>query len=243
MTGTNGHTQNPLPDGQPSCREELLEVVAILQELSDDLKERDAKEFFRAKQNALVVKNAEDFFRLALTDNVASWNSRAIHMWETVERLLTKHGNDSKAIVWAHNTHVGDAYATAMRFHDMVNIGQLSRRELGADEVFITGFGTNEGQVNAAKGWGSEMQRMRIPEGISGSFENIFSRMEHEQFYLLFDENDRTHPALGEFRGHRAIGVVYNPEMESGNYVPTILPMRYDAFIFIRETNPLVPVR
>jgi erythromycin esterase len=217
--------------------------VELLQSLSRELSGKDAGKFFRAKQNAWVVRNAEDFFRLAVTDNTGSWNSRATHMWETVQRLLDKHGDDSRAIVWAHNTHVGDADATTMRYQDMVNIGRLSRRDLGRDQVFITGFSTYTGRVNAGSNWGSRMERMRVPEGIDGSYENIFAQLGHKQFYLLFDDKDRNNPLLNEFIGHRAIGVVYNPRQEAGNYVPTILPQRYDALIFIRETNPLQPVR
>ena len=87
------------------------------------------------------------------------------------------------------------------------------------------------------------MERMRIPKGIPGSYEHMFGNFDQEQFYIIFDAEDRTHPAMNEFKGHRAIGVIYDPLQESGNYVPTILPQRYDALIFIRNTNPLVPVR
>jgi erythromycin esterase len=229
--------------GHRSCEEELNNVVELLREISAELRDAGDSKYFRAKQNAIVVKNAEDFFRLAVSGSADSWNSRATHMWESVQRLLNEYGNDSRAIVWAHNTHVGDAGATSMRFQNMVNIGQLSRATLGNDQVFITGFGTFRGRVNAGSSWGSAMQRMRIPEGIDGSYERIFSMVEYDRFYLIFDDEDRNHPGLNQFRGHRAIGVTYNPVQEAGNYVPTILPRRYDAFIFIRETSPLVPVR
>ncbi len=229
--------------GHPSCAGGLQEVVNLLKDLSAKLRAKDASNYFRAKQNAIVVKNAEDFFSLAITDNTGSWNSRATHMWKTVQRLLDEYGKGSKGIVWAHNTHVGDADATPMRYQDMVNIGRMSRRDLGDDQVFITGFGTWAGRVNAGTQWGSRMERMVVPEGIEGSYENIFGQLEYEQFYLVFDEDDREHPLLNQFIGHRAIGVVYNPRHEAGNYVPTLLPHRYDAFIFIRETNPLRPVR
>jgi erythromycin esterase len=229
--------------GHPSCEKELQEVVDLLYGLSPDPGEKGRREFFRAKQNALVVKNAEDFFRLAITDNAGSWNSRATHMWETVRGLLNEYGSSSRAIVWAHNTHVGDAGATSMQYQGMVNIGQLSRGELGRDQVFIAGFGTGTGRVSAGSQWGARMERMQVPEGIEGSLENILSQLNYDRFYLLFDEQDRSHPLLSRFIGHRAIGVVYNPAQESLNYVPTILPQRYDAFIFIRKTGPLQPVR
>ncbi len=229
--------------GHSSCQRALSEVVNLLRALIEEKGASDDKQFFRAKQNALVVKNAEDFFRLAISDNAGSWNSRANHMWLSVQRLLNLYGPDSRGIVWAHNTHVGDSYATSMRFQGMVNIGNLSRSELGSDQVFITGFGTYTGRVNAGSNWGSSMEKMQIPPGIKDSFEDVFSRLEHENFYLLFDEEDRTNELLNQYRGHRAIGVVYNPLHEAGNYVPTILPHRYNAFIFIRNTNPLEPVR
>ncbi len=229
--------------GHPSCEDDLKRVVDIFRELADQVGRDELEDFRKAKQNAYVVKNAEDFFRLAITDNTGSWNSRATHMWETVKRLLSWYGEGSGGIVWAHNTHVGDADATVMRYQDMVNIGKLSREELGIDRVFINGFGTYTGRVNAGSSWGSSMHRMQIPQGIEGSIEYILGQVGHEQFFLIFDQEDRLHPALSEFIGHRAIGVVYNPRQESGNYVPTILPERYDSFIFIRETSPLSPVR
>jgi erythromycin esterase len=229
--------------GHRSCEEGLREVIDLLKAESSRLRSKDGREFFRAKQNAWVVSNAEDFFRLAVLDNRGSWNSRATHMWETVQRLFNEYGPGSRGIVWAHNTHVGDAGATTMRYQEMVNIGMLSRRDLGKENVFITGFGTHHGRVNAGSGWGSEMQIMRVPEGMEGSWENLAGRLGHESFYLVFDEEDRNHPLLNRFIGHRAIGVVYNPRQESGNYVPSILPHRYDAFIFIRETGPLKQVR
>ncbi|TVR72150.1 MAG: erythromycin esterase family protein [Marinilabiliales bacterium] len=229
--------------GHRSCEDDLRNVAGLLTELAQKVDDENIDEFRRAKQNAYVVKNAEDFFRLAVTDNTSSWNSRATHMWETVKRLLSWYGEDARGVVWAHNTHVGDARATVMRYQNMVNIGMLSRQELGHDNVFINGFGTYTGRVNAGSSWGSDMQRMTVPRGMEGSYEYIFGHVDYEQFYLVFDEEDRSKPELNEFRGHRAIGVVYNPRHETGNYVPTILPERYDSFIFIRETSPLSPVR
>lgn len=227
----------------PSCKGGLERIVYLLNESSSSLKKADRKKYFRARQNAYVVKNAEDFYRLAVLDNTLSWNSRANHMWETVKRLYNYHGSDAKAVVWAHNTHVGDASATNMQFHNMVNIGLLSRREFGHEQVFITGFGTYTGSLNAGASWGADMEIMDIPEGVAGSYEEIFSRLDHDRFLIIFDDEDASHPILNQFRGHRAIGVVYDPSGDSGNYVPTILPRRYDAFIFIKNTGPLKPLR
>jgi erythromycin esterase-like protein len=161
-------------------------------------------------------------------------------MWLSVKRLLYFYGTNSKGIVWAHNTHVGDSRATPMYSQSIVNIGSLSRYELGRWRVFIVGFSTNEGQVLAGDSWGSPVEKMQIPSGVKGSYEDILSKLKLHNFYLLFDHKDRKNPWLSQYRKHRAIGVVYNPKNDAlANYVPSILPQRYDAFIFIRHTNPL----
>jgi Erythromycin esterase homolog len=188
----------------------------------------------------LIVKNAEDYYRLAVGNNLASWNSRVQHMWLSVKRLLYFYGANSKGIVWAHNTHVGDSRATSMYLQGVVNIGSLSRYELGRWRVFVVGFSTNEGQVLAGNSWGSTVEKMQIPSGVKGSYEDIFSKLKLHNFYLLFDYKDRKNPWFNQYRKHRAIGVVYNPKNDAlDNYVLSILPQRYDAFIFIRHTNPL----
>jgi Erythromycin esterase homolog len=127
-----------------------------------------------------------------------------------------------------------------MHSQGVVNIGSLSRYELGRWRVFVVGFSTNEGQVLAANSWGSTVEKMQIPSGVKGSYEDILSKLKLHNFYLLFDHKDRKNPWLNQYRKHRAIGVVYNPENDAlDNYVPSILPQRYDAFIFIRHTSPL----
>ncbi len=228
--------------GSVSCREELEAVTRLLEENEAALIEICSDQYFRAVQNSFVARGAEAFYRQAPVDYNASWNSRATHMWHTVQRIAAHYGEDARGVVWAHNTHIGDARATAMGAEGMVNIGSLSRSEGDRDEVIAVGFGTYRGRVAAGSFWGSRMQIMDIPPGIEGSYENIFGNLDLPDFYLIFDDDDRANQALREFRGHRAIGVVYNPAQEVGNYVPTVLPERYDAFIFIRETNELVPV-
>ena len=229
--------------GTVSCEEELKALVGLIAELGRKVGVDKRNEHFRAKQNALVVKNAEDFFRLAVRGGSASWNSRAEHMWFSVKRLFDLYGQNSRGIVWAHNTHVGDARATTMASHGMVNIGSLSRQELGGDNVFITGFGTFRGMVNAASQWGSPMQIMNVPGAHNKSIEVALNQVGKPAFLLLFDETDRAHSLFEQYIGHRAIGVVYNPRNETGNYVPTYFTRRYDSFIFINETNALKPVK
>ena len=229
--------------GIASCEDELNQLVALIAELGRKVGVDKKNEHFRARQNALVIKNAEDFFRLAIHEGPSSWNSRAEHMWLSVKHLFDLYGQNSKGIVWAHNTHVGDARATTMASHGMVNIGSLSRQELGGDNVFITGFGTYRGRVNAGSTWGSPMQIMNVPTAQNGSIEYALNQVNKPAFLLLFDKIDKTHPLFEQYIGHRAIGVVYNPRNEAGNYVPTYFTRRYDSFIFINTTNALKPVK
>ncbi|MFO7720641.1 MAG: erythromycin esterase family protein [Gillisia sp.] len=218
-------------------------LVGLIEELGRKVDVDKKNEHFRAKQNALVVKNAEDYFRLAVRGGAPSWNSRAEHMWVSVKRLLDLYGPNSKGIVWAHNTHVGDARATNMASHGMVNIGSLSRQELGGANVFITGFGTYRGMVNAGSQWGSPMQIMKVPGAHNESIEFALNQVGKPAFLLIFDEIDKAHSLFAQYIGHRAIGVVYNPRNEMGNYVPTYFTQRYDSFIFINKTNALKPIK
>jgi erythromycin esterase len=225
-----------------SCKREMEQLVSLLASLRSTLEQDNEAAYFRAKQNALVVKNAEDYFRLAVLGNNDAWNSRVDHMWLSVKRLFGLYGRDSKGVVWAHNTHVGDASATSMGQHGMYNIGHLSRHEMGEDKVFITGFGTYQGKVNAGSQWGTPMQIMEVPNAIQGSLEHAFMQFDKADFLLVFDDDDRHATFLQQAIGHRAIGVVYNPANEAGNYVPSQFTKRYDAFIFIRETTALTTV-
>ncbi len=228
-----------------NCDPILSEIVAHLEShfarLNPEHEEKTT--WIYQKQNARVVNHAENFFRLAVYQNQDSWNSRVSHMWKTVKMLDQKYGSRAGGIVWAHNTHVGDAAYSAMSQSGMENIGQLSRNEWGNREVFILGFGTYSGKVNAGSQWGSSMQIMQIPEAMEGSIEHLLSHAKTDQFYWIFDDEDRESEWLSTAILNRAIGVVYNPFNESGNYVPTIVPRRYDGFLFVRNTHALKPVR
>jgi erythromycin esterase len=230
-------------EGKNSCEEELRQVVEILRNYGETIDSSEKMAYFRAKQNALVVKNAESFYRLALQNRADSWNSRVDHMWITIQRLLEFYGEKSKGIVWAHNTHVGDSRATTMRAANYNNIGKLSRENLGAENVYISGFGTYRGKVNAGTEWGAPMRIMSVPKAQKGSLDHFLGQVPHEQFYILFNEDDRKAQLLaGNYLGHRAIGVTYNPKRESGNYEPTLPAFRYDALLFFRKTSALKAV-
>jgi len=228
-----------------SCNDKLSAVAEMMEQKYKDADSHDAqkKMLFKQKQNALVLNHAEDFFRLATYQDETSWNSRANHMWQTVQKLFDFYGAEAKGIVWAHNTHVGDARFTAMQDNNMENIGALSRNDWGESEVFIVGFGTCYGLVNAGFQWGTPMQIMEVPVAREGSIESLLCNLSEPDFYLVFDEIIRSMDSLQVFLPNRAIGVVYNPTNEAGNYVPTIFPRRYDAFVFIRETKALTPVK
>jgi erythromycin esterase len=221
-----------------SCTEE---VEALLAEVSGTL-EPGVEETFNIIQNAHVVLNAEAYYQAMVRDSTLSWNIRDTHMADTVDRLVQHFGPDTKVIIWEHNTHIGDARATDMADFGMVNIGQLLRERHGEEDVVLVGFGTYEGTVIAAQAWEAPMQVMEVPPAREGSWEDLFQRTTLGDSLLIMNNLEDEAPFL-EPRGHRAIGVVYNPRYESmGNYVRTVLPQRYDAFIFIAETEALHPL-
>jgi erythromycin esterase-like protein len=205
--------------------------------------------FFNAEQNALVSHNAERYYRTMIRGGPTSWNVRDHHMVETLDRLVAHHGPNAKAIVWEHNTHVGDARFTDMARHGMVNVGQLVREMHGEsptdrDGVMLVGFGTHRGTVIAASEWGEPMERMRMPVAVDGSVEDLMHRATGGDGLFIFDGSDTGGiPGFDAPLGHRAIGVIYDPWSERrGNYVPTIVPRRYDAFVFIEETRAVDPL-
>ncbi|HEX2206278.1 MAG TPA: erythromycin esterase family protein [Longimicrobium sp.] len=225
-----------------SCEEEVVRILTDLRSKGPDYGEEGREAFFNAEQNALVARNAERYYRAMIRGGAQSWNVRDTHMIETLERLLQHHGPDAKAIVWEHNTHVGDARATDMARVGMVNVGSLARERWGG-EVVIAGFASHRGSVIAGSEWGAPMQRMRVPEAREGSWEHVFHQAGAHDRLVMMDEIDDV-PAALDARGHRAIGVVYHPEREAyGNYVPSVLPFRYDAMLYIDHSHALRPLR
>jgi erythromycin esterase-like protein len=227
-----------------SCEKEAVSILTQLRARASELKDDGPDAFFNAEQNALVARNAELYYRTMVRGGAGSWNVRDNHMVETLNRLMTHHGSRAKAIVWEHNTHIGDARFTDMARSGMVNVGQLVRQEHEREGVVLVGFGTHRGSVIAGDEWGAAMQKMSVPEAREGSYEHAMREAGISDSLFLFPhgEADETEN-LREVRGHRAIGVVYDPRTEHwGNYVPTILPGRYDAFMYIEETKALDPL-
>lgn len=229
-------TMNSSVNCEPAISELYETVEAIVNE-DGTLTEEE----FNLLQNATVIANAETYYRTAVRSNSSSWNVRDLHMSGTITRLLEQYGPDSRIVVWEHNTHVGDARATDMADAGMVNVGQLAREEFGEDNVHITGFGTYSGEVIAASGWGERRQVMNVPRARRDSWEWILHQHRPANKIILMaglEENEYYQRRIG----HRAIGVVYDPNRESGNYVPSVLPERYDTFIFLDETSALKPL-
>src|SRR5215204_1665696 len=197
-----------------ACRQEVLDLLRTV-------RERAAEDAAGNVTNLDAIMNAE-----AVTD----------------DRLMRHYGPDAKAIIWEHNTHIGDARYTSMVNEGMYNVGQLVRQEHGPDGVVLVGFGSHEGTVVAGRSWGAPMEVMEVPPARSGSWEHALHLMEAQDRLLLFRPPVDAGDALAVPRGHRAIGVVYQPEFEWGNYVPTVLPLRYDAFLYLERTQALHPL-
>ncbi|POX41470.1 protein-L-isoaspartate O-methyltransferase [Streptomyces sp. Ru73] len=204
-----------------------------------------------ARQNAEVLAGAERYYRAMVRGGPESWNVRDHHMADTLDRLTAHHGPHAKAVVWEHNTHVGDARATDMAEAGLVNVGQLVRERHADDGVVLIGFGAYDGTVLAGDHWGAEPRAMTVPAARPGSTEELLHRAlpGGAALFLLTPATPGGQPAAGPGhwtrlpRDHRAIGVVYRPEREKwGNYVPTVLDRRYDAFLHLDTTRALTPL-
>ncbi len=238
--GLVGYAQAHAYEGV-NCESEVKAALTKMRQAYTGEDISSSPELFNIKQNMIAVKYGERYARAMAMGGPYSWNTRVQFMYEAVDRLSDWYGEGAKGVVWAHNTHVGDARATDMAEAGMVNIGQLLREEYGEDQIYIVGFGTNRGTVKAGRSWGEQGEIMTIPPAVTGSIEDLLLKLNKPALVLTFDREEI--PALlGEKIGHRAKGVVYNPEDEQYNYVPTVLPRRYNAFIFLEETTALNPI-
>jgi erythromycin esterase-like protein len=206
---------------------------------------RDGDEFFDAEQNARLVASAERYYRVMYYGAHESWNLRDRHMFDTLQRLLARGGPNAKTVVWAHNSHIGDA-----RFTDVdaerreLNLGQLCRQAYGSDAALI-GFGTDTGTVAAASEWDAPMEIKAVRPSRPDSYENLFHRVGHERFILDLGGRMATdlRSPLSQPRLERYIGVIYRPETERwSHYSSASLPDQYDAFVWFDRTRAVVPV-
>jgi len=201
----------------------------------------DDEDAFDAWQNAEVAAGAEHYYRTMVRADRESWNIRDRHMVDTVERLTRHLGPRSRGLVWEHNTHVGDARATDMARAGMVNVGQLLRERHGSADVALIGCAGHRGSVVAGSAWGAPETVLPVPVARPGSHEDLLHRALGTPAVLDF-AGDPGGAWLRTRLGHRAIGVVYDPRHESGNYVPTVLGARYDALLWFEETHALRPL-
>jgi erythromycin esterase-like protein len=230
------------------CEEEALQQLLDLRRRADDLANRDGRippdEYFYAEQNARLVKNAEEYYRTMFRGRVSSWNLRDSHMTDTLEALVdhfTRGGARAKAVVWAHNSHLGDARATQMGDSGEWNVGQLARERFGG-RVKSIGFSTFTGTVTAATDWGEPAERRWVRPALAGSYEALLHGIGIPAFYLRTDDPTVV-DAFREPRLQRAIGVIYRPETErQSHYFRAQLPRQFDALIHIDETSALQPL-
>ncbi len=232
----------------PSCEEAVTQQLGELRRRAEEYMHRDGRvaedDFFYAEQNARLVKNAERYYRSMFRGRVSSWNLRDQHMAETLDALvahLERHGGMARVVVWAHNSHLGDARATEMGDGGELNIGQLVREKYGRESVLV-GFSTYTGTVTAASDWGAPAERKRVRPGLSGSFEELFHQQDMPDFLLPL----RDSPAAGllrQTRLQRAIGVIYLPQTErQSHYFHARLPNQFDAMIHFDETRAVEPL-
>jgi protein-L-isoaspartate(D-aspartate) O-methyltransferase len=223
------------------------EAVAMLRDLAArrlDYAQRDGDSAFDAVQNARLIAGAERYYRAMYYGSTESWNLRDRHMFETLEALLDFHGPDAKAVVWEHNSHLGDASATEVGQRGQLNVGQLCREKFG-DSAFLIGFGTDHGTVAAADHWDGPMQVMDVRPAHPESYERLCHDAEVPAFFLHLREPARPdlRYELESPRLERAIGVIYRPDTElQSHYFHASLPHQFDEYIWIDGTRAVRPV-
>jgi erythromycin esterase-like protein len=229
----------------PDCEKQVTaQLIELLHDHGSRHRGDKLDEHFFAEQNARLVANAEQYYRAMFGGHADSWNVRDSHMMETLEQLLEHAGPRARAVVWAHNSHLGDASATQMGWQGGHNVGQLVRRRFG-DEAWLVGFTTHDGTVTAARDWGDAAERRRVRPAVDGSYERLFHDAAMKSFLLMLrgERGREAKAALAEERLERAIGVIYRPETERrSHYFRAKLPEQFDAVIHIDRTHALQPL-
>ncbi len=225
---------------------QLMDMLAKGDQTPDKdgvMKDEDA---FGAAQNAKLVRDAEEYYRTMFRGRPSSWNLRDRHMFETLEALRAylarQLGRPAGVVVWAHNSHIGNAAATDMSRRGEFNIGQLAR-ERYAQDALLVGFSTAVGEVTAASDWDAPAERKRVRPPLEGSYEKLFHDVSHADFLLDLRGRNQITELLMEPRIQRAIGVIYRPETErQSHYFYSSLPKQYDFIIHYDETSALEPL-
>ncbi|MDB6131011.1 MAG: erythromycin esterase-like enzyme [Verrucomicrobiales bacterium] len=232
-----------------SCEDEVVKQLADLQAHAADFLRHDgrlaADELFYAEQNARVAKNAEHYYRAMYHGRPNTWNLRDKHMTDALNNLLAhleKQHARPKAVIWAHNSHLGDARATQMKERGELNVGQLIREQHEGDCVLV-GFSTYTGTVTAASEWGEVAERKQVRPGMKNSYENLFHQVGIPQFLLTIRDNPELFDHLKKPRAERAIGVIYKPETELwSHYFQASLSGQFDAILHFDESRAVRPL-
>jgi erythromycin esterase-like protein len=227
-----------------SCEDQAVQQLMDLQRRAAELSPRDGRipedEFFYAEQNARLVANAEEYYRTMFQGRISSWN-----LAETLDALLShfsRKGGPAKAVVWEHNSHVGDARATELGQSGEWNVGQLARERYGSDAVLI-GFSTYTGTVTAASDWDRPAERKQVRPALPGSFEALFHEVPVTDFLLPLRGDPRLGEILSQPRLERAIGVIYRPSTERlSHYFEARLAEQFDAVIHFDRTEAVEPL-
>lgn len=231
--------------GGASCENAVVEQLAALRRNAprylgtDVILPEDAQ--FCAEQNARVVRNAEEYYRSMFRGRASSWNLRDNHMMETLEALMCRPGaGPAKVVVWAHNSHLGDARATEMTVRGEHNLGELVRRRRA--DAYNIGFSTYRGTVTAADDWDAPARCKIVRDGLAGSYEALFHSAGLPAF-MIFPGKRGLGSVLGKPRLQRAIGVIYRPQTErASHYFNAVLPAQFDAMLHIDTTHALTPL-
>lgn len=222
------------------------EAVAMLRDLLEQRLDYSAggedRALFDATQNAKVVRDAERYYRTMFYGSPSSWNLRDTHMFETLQAVRAFH-DGAKAVVWAHNSHVGDAGATQMGRRGEINIGHLCREAYG-DAAYLIGFGTHTGTVAAASDWGQPVEVKRVRPSHEESYERLCHDAGVGRFLLpLRHASEELRYELGHPRLERAIGVIYRPETElQSHYFHADLPHQFDEWVWFDESEAVRPL-
>jgi len=229
-----------------SCEAAVIAQLTELQRKAGEVASWDGpaarREAFSAELNALLVRDAERYYRTMFDRGESSWNLRDTHMADTLDRLLEFLGPQAKVVVWAHNSHLGDARATQMGKRGELNLGQLVRERYGA-QSFNIGFTTHNGEVTAANDWDEPAERMIVRPGLDGSYEKLFHDTGLGNFLLPLRDDPRLREALAAPMLERAIGVIYRPDTErQSHYFRASLSQQFDAVIHIDRTRALTPL-
>ncbi len=228
----------------PTCEDDVVRTLKDLLAKQHTYATYDGERFLDAVQNARLVANAERYYRIMYYGSRASWNLRDEHMFGTFKNLLAHYGDDSKGIIWAHNSHIGDASATEMSARGEHNIGQLCRQAFG-DACYAIGFGTDHGTVAAATEWDGPMEVKTVRPSLEHSYERLCHDAGIPRFMLPLRDQNRAH-AQGLLKPHleRAIGVIYRPETErASHYFEAVLPRQFDEYIWFDETDAVTPLK